>query len=199
MTEHREWTGGTVSFTQMKDGTPEDTKLVFANEVVHAEGTADRVLAELKKLKDTFSCYQVDRLEHSLQSATRAHRDGADVDMVVSALLHDIGDLLAPHNHAEYAATILKPFVREECWWVVNHHDTFQKFYYAHHIGGNKDERDKFRDNPYFDACAHFCEVYDQSSFDPAYDSENLEFFAPMVREIFARKAFDPNILKRHL
>lgn len=199
MTEHQDWTGGTVSFTQMKDGTPEDTKLVFANEVVHARGTADRILAELAKLRDTFSCYQVDRLEHSLQSATRAHRDGADVDMVVSALLHDIGDLLAPHNHAEYTATILKPFVREECWWVVNHHDSFQKYYYAHHIGGDREERQKFKSHPYFESCVYFCEHYDQASFDPDYDSADLEFFAPMVREVFSRKAFDPAVLDRRL
>lgn len=199
MAVHGEWLGGQVSFTQMKDGTPEDTKLVFANEEIHARGTADRLLAELAKLQDTFSCYQVDRLDHSLQSATRAYRDDAGIDMVVAALLHDIGDLLAPYNHAEFAGTIIKPFVSEESWWVVHHHDVFQKFYYAHHIGGDRDERNKFRNSPHFDACARFCEVYDQASFDPAYDSESLDFFAPMLREVFARKAYDPAVLKKKL
>ena len=115
-----------VKFTQMKDGDKEDYDFLVKQEIDHTKGTADRLLAALVDLDESLSGYQITRLGHSLQSATRAWRDGADVDWVVSALLHDIGDIYAPYNHDEYAATILKPFVREQCRWVVEKHGDFQ-------------------------------------------------------------------------
>ena len=134
-------------------------------------------------------------LGHSLQAATRAPGGaGADDDWVVSALLHDIGDIYAPYNHDEYAAAILRPFVREQCAWVVEKHADFQRLYYAHHLGGNKDAREKHRGHAYFDDCATFCELWDQNSFDPDYDTLPLEFFRPLVRGVFARKAYDPAV-----
>mgnify|MGYP006262167169 FL=1 len=134
--------------------------------------------------------YQVSRLEHSLQSATRAFRAGESEEMVVAALLHDIGDELAPMNHSEYAATILKPYVSEKTHWIVEKHGEFQAYYYAHHLGGNRNKRDKYKGHKYFDACVNFCEKYDQCSFDPNYESYPLEKFEPMVRNIFARKPY---------
>ncbi len=185
-----------VSFTQMKDGTREDYAFLTEKEVAFASGTADRLLKALVELDEGLSGYQVTRLGHSLQSATRAWRDGADIDWVVSALLHDIGDIFAPHNHDEYAATILKPFVREQCRWVVETHGDFQMIYYGHHVGANPDKRDRFKDHIYFDDCAEFCERWDQSSFDPDYPNLPIDFFAPMVREVFARNPYDPAILE---
>ena len=123
-------------------------------------------------------------------------RDGADIDWIVSALLHDIGDIYAPYNHDEYAATILRPFVREQCAWVVQTHGDFQMLYYGHHVGGDRHKRDRHRDSPYFDDCAEFCERWDQASFDPAYDTLPLGFFAPMVREVFARNAYDAAVIR---
>ena len=133
---------------------------------------------------------------HSLQSATRAWRDGADIDWVVSALLHDIGDIYAPYNHDEYAATILRPFVREQCAWCVQTHGDFQMIYYGHHVGGDPYKRDRFKDSPFFDDCAVFCERWDQASFDPEYDTLPLSFFAPMVEEVFARTPYDPDVIQ---
>ena len=131
-----------------------------------------------------------------VQSATRAYRDGADIDWIVSALLHDIGDIFAPYNHDEYAATILKPFVREQCTWVVEKHGDFQMIYYGDHVGGNPNKRDAYKDHPYFEDCVEFCERWDQSSFDPTYDSKPIEFFADMVREVFARTPYDPKVIR---
>ncbi|MGB0506399.1 MAG: HD domain-containing protein [Pikeienuella sp.] len=185
-----------VKFTQMKDGDKEDYEFLNEHEIEYTKGTADRLLTALVSLDESLSGYKVTRLGHSLQSATRAWHDGADVDWVVSALLHDIGDIYAPHNHDEYAATILKPFVREQCAWVVEKHGEFQMVYFGHHVGANPNKRDAHKGHQYFQDCAEFCERWDQSSFDPDYPTENIEFFADMTREVFARQAYDPAVMR---
>ena len=179
-----------VSFTEMKKGTKEDYLLLDKNEKDFAKKTADRILKFLSSLTETLEGYQVSRLEHSLQSATRALHAGESEEMIVAALLHDIGDELAPMNHSEYAASILKPYVSEKTHWIVEKHGEFQAYYYAHHLGGNRNKRDKYKGHKYFDACVNFCEKYDQCSFDTNYESYPLEKFEPMVRNIFARKPY---------
>ena len=179
-----------VSFTEMKKGTKEDYLLLDKNEKDFAKKTADRILKFLSSLTETLEGYQVSRLEHSLQSATRALHAGESEEMIVAALLHDIGDELAPMNHSEYAASILKPYVSDKTHWIVEKHGEFQAYYYAHHLGGNRNKRDKYKGHKYFDACVNFCEKYDQCSFDPNYESYPLEKFKPMVRNIFARKPY---------
>ena len=185
-----------VKFVRMKDGDLEDYEFLSRHEAEFMQGTAGRLLQAMQDLDESLSGYQVTRLGHSVQSATRAWRDGADIDWVVSALLHDIGDIYAPCNHDEYAATILRPYVREQCRWVVEKHGDFQMIYYGHHVGGNSDKRDRYRGHRYFDDCAEFCERWDQASFDPEYDSLPLSFFEPMVHEVFARTPHDPAFLE---
>ena len=180
----------TVSFTSMAAGTREDYELLERLEAQFASSTADRVLEQLLGLAGSLAGYKVDRLEHSLQSATRAYRDGAEEEMVVAALLHDIGDLLAPHNHSEMAAAVLRPYVSERTYWVVRQHGLFQSYYYAHHMGGDRNARDRYVDHPWYQDAVDFCHRWDQSSFDPEYDSLPLEFFEPMVRRVFAREPF---------
>ncbi len=188
----------TVSFTQMKDGTKEDYALLAEKEHAFIVMTADRILDELRRHGETtLEGYRITRLTHGLQSATRAMRDGADIDWIVGALLHDIGDGLAPQNHDRFSAEVIRPFVRWDVAWVVEHHGIFQMIYYAHHYGWDKNARDKFKDHPCFDSCAAFCERWDQASFDPTYDTKPLETFEPMVREVFARKAYDPNVMRK--
>ena len=187
----------TVSFTEMKHGTREDYELLAEHERTFHAMTADRVLAELERHgDDTLSGYKVTRLGHGLQAATRARNDGADVDWIVGALLHDIGDGLAPQNHDRFSAEVIRPFVREEVSWVVEHHGIFQMIYYAHHYGWDENARDTHRNNIYFKSCEDFCERWDQSSFDPGYPTESLESFEPAVREVFGRKAYDPDVLQ---
>ncbi|WP_298972377.1 HD domain-containing protein [uncultured Roseobacter sp.] len=185
-----------VSFTAMKDGTAEDYAFLTNHEIAYTKGTAGRLLKALVELDESLSGYQVTRLGHSLQSATRAFRDGADIDWVVSALLHDIGDIYAPYNHDEYAATILRPFVREQCSWCVQTHGDFQMIYYGHHVGADPHKRDRFAGHIYFDDCAAFCERWDQASFDPDYETLPLAHFAPMVEEVFARPPYDPDVIR---
>ena len=180
-----------VSFRQMKDGTSADYVLLDAYEKNYASGLADRVLEALEKLGHALQGYPVSRLTHSLQAATRARRDGADDELIVAALLHDIGDELAPYNHAELAAAILRPNVRAEVSWIVAQHGLFQSYYYAQHRGGDRYARNRFKDHPWFHACAHFCAAWDQSSFDPDYEHDSKESFEPLVRQIFSRPPVD--------
>ena len=186
-----------VDFTAMKDGTQEEYELLARLEKPYLALTADRVLDELKRAGEaTLEGYKITRLQHGLQSGTRALRDGADLDWVVGALLHDIGDGLAPQNHDKMSAEVIRPFVRWDVAWTVEHHGIFQMLYYGHHYGWDRNARDQFKDHPVFDNCAEFCERWDQSSFDPDYPTETLEIFEPMVREVFGRKAYNPEIIQ---
>ena len=179
-----------VKFKQMKDGDKEDYELLSKFEGKHVKGTTERIIKVLKNLDSSLGGYQITRLEHSLQSATRAYKANENEEMVVAALLHDIGDELAPMNHSEYAASILKPYVSERTHWIIEKHGEFQMFYYAHHLGGDKNRRDKYKDHKYYKDTINFCENYDQNSFDPNYKSFPLDFFKPMVIKIFSRKPY---------
>jgi predicted HD phosphohydrolase len=181
-----------VSFRRMEDGTREDYELLDRVEREYAQRLPEHVLAGLRKLDHTLAGYPVSRLEHSLQAATRARRDGADDDLVIAALVHDIGDELAPYNHQEIAAAILRPYVRPEVTWIVEHHGLFQNYYYVHHFGGDRNAREAFADHPWYRSCKDFCANWDQCSFDPDYPTEPLESFEPLVRRVFTRPAHDP-------
>ena len=152
MTEKR------AKFTKMMDGDAEDYSIIAASNAKDYNHLADKVLDHLRMLKNDYGGFQVDRLTHSLQTATRAYRDGRDDEYVVCALIHDIGDNLAPANHAEFAATILQPFVSEENYWIVKHHGIFQGYYFFEFLGLDKNMRDKYADQPYFESCREFCE-----------------------------------------
>ena len=172
----------------MKHGSKEDYELLSKFEKEFAEKLPDRILEALKNLGDSMDGYQVSRLEHSLQSATRAERDGADEEMIVATLLHDIGDNLAPFNHSQLVASVLRPYVSEKVYWIMLHHGLFQEYYYAHHIGRDRNARDQFKDHQYYQDAVDFCEKWDQKSFDPEYDSFSLDHFEPMVRKIFSKE-----------
>ena len=173
-----------ASFHQMKNGTREDWAIIGSHHAQLCEGLADRTLAHLRLLDGDYGGFAVDRLTHSLQTATLALRDDRGEDYVVAALLHDIGDTLAPNNHPEVGAAILKPYVSEELHWIVKHHGIFQGYYFWHHIGMDRDARDAYRDNPFYDSCAEFCELYDQAAFEPEGETIPLEEFEPMVRRV---------------
>ena len=179
-----------VSFKEMKKGTKEDYLLLDKHEKKFAQNTAERILNFMETLTDTLEGYKISRLEHSLQTATRALKDGASDEMIVAALLHDIGDELAPLNHSEYAAAVLKPYVSEKTHWIIEKHGEFQMYYYAHHLGGNKNQRDKYKGHKYYQNTVDFCENWDQKSFDPNFKSLTLKDFEPYVKKIFGRKPY---------
>ena len=179
-----------ASFTRMEDGTREDYEILEQYEKPFIAETADRVLETLKSLKGSLGGYQLSRYDHCLQSATLAYEDGQDEEMVVAALLHDIGDILAPQNHSEVAAAVLRPYVSEKTYWIIKHHGAFQFYYFGHHYDMDRNVREKFKDSPWYQDCIDFCYKYDQCAFDPKKENKPLSFFEPMVRRIFERKPF---------
>jgi len=176
-----------AGFHAMTEGTAEDWQAISAAAAPFNRAHADRLLESLRALSHDCGGFAVDRLEHSLQTATRAFRDGRDEEYVVCALMHDIGDLMGPSNHAEVGAVIMKPYVSEANHWMMDKHGIFQGYYFFHHLGLDRDLREQFRGHPHFEYCAQFCHLYDQSSFDPDYDSMPLEAFEPMLRRVVAR------------
>ena len=174
-----------VSFTRMADGSAEEHAFLTPLYEKCRNGVSDRLLELLKAMKGDKLGYQVDRYTHSLQSATRAESDGADEETVVCALLHDLGDVIAPDNHSEVIASILRPYISEKNHWVLKHHGLFQGYYYFHHIGGDRNARERYKDHPFYQDCVDFCEKWDQTSFDPDYPTLPLEYFEPMVRKVF--------------
>jgi len=176
-----------AQFTAMAHSTQDDWMKIVAATAEFNRGVADRVLAHLKSLAGDCGGFPVDRLEHSLQSASLAHRDGMDEEYVVCALIHDIGDILCSASHADLGATIMKPYVSDANYWMMAHHGIFQGYYFFHYLGLDRDMRDQFRGHPHFEHTARFCARHDQNAFDPAYDTMPLEAFVPMVQRVMAR------------
>jgi len=177
----------TVDFIRMEDGTREEYEFLDRLEHEYVAGLPDRLMESLRKLENSLSGYRINRLEHSLQGATRAQRAGESDEMIIAVLLHDIGDELAPYSHSEMAAAILRPFVSEKIYWIVKHHGVFQMYYYAHHCGGDRNAREIYKDSPWYQDAIDFCHNYDQNCFDPDYDSEPVEFFEPILRRVLAK------------
>ncbi len=175
----------TVNFTRMIDGTAEEYAFLDEIEAAELSKFPDRVLGWLRTMDD-HTGYKITRLEHCLQAATRAHRAGEDEETVVCALLHDVGDHLAPANHSEVAAAMLRPYISDKNYWIIKHHGVFQGIYYFHFYGEDPNARDRWIDHPYYQAAVDFCANYDQCSFDPDYNWESLDFFEPMVRRVLS-------------
>ena len=176
-----------ASFSAMTEGTAEDYTIIAEHNMAHARKLPDRILEHLSLLKGDTGGFAVDRLAHSLQTATRAYRDERDEEYIVCALLHDIGDTLASANHADMAATMLQPFISEKNYWIVKHHGIFQGYYFFDYVGLDKNLRDQFKGHKYWKDCAEFCDKYDQNSFDPNYENMTLEDFEPMVKSVFSQ------------
>lgn len=189
--------GSRGTFTTFEQSTAEDWGVIMQQMHVTQGMVADNVLALLRVLDSDHGGYPVTRLEHSLQTATRAARDGRDDEYVLCALVHDIGDALAPYHHPEIAASMLRGWVSEANHFMVEKHGIFQGYYFWHHLGMDRDARDKYRDSPWFDQAAEFCALYDQTSFDPDYRSEPLEHFEPLVQSFFGRTAQRPDPRRR--
>lgn len=176
-----------AQFKAMAEGTRDDWMKIAAASQGFNRDLPNRVIAHLKMLEGDCGGFAVDRLEHSLQSATLAYRDKMDEEYVVCALLHDMGDILASANHAELGATVLKPYVSEDHWWMLHHHGIFQGYYFFHYLGLDRNMRDQFRGHPAFEKTAMFCARHDQNAFDPNYDTMPLDAFVPMVQRVMAR------------
>lgn len=175
-----------AGFHAMTEGTQEDWNAIATEAIHNFVGLPDRLLAHLRMLDGDFGGFAVDRLTHSLQTAARAERAGRDDEYVLCALVHDVGDILGPANHADIGAAILKPFVSEQNHWIMEQHGIFQGYYFFHFLGADRNLRDQFEGHPWFDDCAEFCHEYDQAAFDPAYDTPPLEHYEPLIRSVLA-------------
>jgi predicted HD phosphohydrolase len=179
-------TDARAQFTAMSDGTQEDWNRIMTAQLAFYPGLVDRVTEHLRLLDGDYGGFKVDRLTHSLQTATRAYRADRDDEYIACALLHDIGDTLASFNHPDIAAAIVKPFVDESYHWMVQQHGIFQGYYFFHHLGLDRDLREQFAGHPHYELCAEFCAEYDQTSFDPSYATMPLEEFEPLLRQFFS-------------
>ncbi len=191
-----------VKFKRMDMGSPEEYEFLHEKEVQFTKELPDRLMIALKNLKNSLPGYEITRLDHSLQTATRAENDNADIELIVASLIHDLGDDLAPANHSQLASTIIRPYVREEVTWIIKMHGVFQLYYFGSEdydgksIGINKNLRDKFKNHKWYDSCDKFCRDWDQLSFDPDYPTKPLSYFEPMLREVFTRTPFDPKYVE---
>ena len=183
---------GKTTTTALADATREDIELICAYDRICLDGLPGRVIAHLELLRGEHGGMSVDRLDHCLQTATRAARAGESDEYVLCALLHDIGDTLASYNHAELAAAILRPFVNKDLAWIVEHHADFQTYYFFPHLGVDRDVRSEYASHELYDLTLTFCDVYDQVSFDPAYRSMPLDEFMPLVTDLMSRPATTP-------
>lgn len=180
-----------VNFRSLKEATQADIDLIYADSQAEKKELPGRLVEAVRSLAQYQGALPVSRMEHSLQSATRAFRDGRDEDYIVTCLLHDIGDALAPYSHGAMVAAVLRPFVSDRLCWIIEKHQEFQNYYTAHYFGGDRNVRDKYKDEPYYEDCKEFCELYDQSCFDPDYESLPLEFFAPMIERVCSQARKD--------
>ena len=187
-----------VKFKRMDMGSPEEYEFLHEKEVQFTKELPDRLMLALNNLKNSLPGYEITRLDHSLQTATRAENDNADIELIVASLIHDLGDDLAPANHSQLASTIIRPYVREEVTWIIKMHGVFQLHYFGPEdydgksIGIDKNLRDMFKDHKWYASCDKFCRDWDQLSFDPDYPTKPLSYFEPMLREVFTRVPFDP-------
>jgi predicted HD phosphohydrolase len=174
-----------ASFTNSSNSTKEDHMIISGQRAALEQSVPDRIIEQFEHLRNDYGGFPVDRLEHSVQSATRAERDGQDDEYVLCALIHDIGDPLAPDNHPDLAAAILKPFVSEANHWMVEHHGIFQGYYFWHHLGMDRNTRDRYADSPHYALTEEFCSEYDSPAFDPGYDSNPLGHYEALIRQFF--------------
>lgn len=179
-----------AQFTSFEGSTQDDWSLIAGHLPATQAMAAANIIEQMQMLERDHGGFPVSRLEHSLQTATRAEADGRDDEYVLCALLHDIGDTLAPYNHPSIAAGIVKPFVSEANTWMVEHHGIFQGYYFWHYLGMDRNTRDHYRDSPYYDYTEEFCAKYDQVAFDPAYVSASLAHFEPLIRQFFVPADF---------
>jgi predicted HD phosphohydrolase len=183
----------TETFTRMDESTAAQWAVIGAETMQHQDRVAERVLGMLRSLSEITDGFAVDQLTHSLQTATRAERAGADDEVVVASLCHDIGKAVSVPNHPGIAAAILRPYVRDEVYKTILVHQDFQGKHYYAHFGGDPDAREKHRDAltpEEFALAERFADDWDQVAFDPAYDTLPLEHFEPLVREVFAQARF---------
>jgi predicted HD phosphohydrolase len=177
----------TTTFTRMDQGSAEQWQRIGGATAARQSSTPDRVLGMLHSLSEITDGFAVDQLTHCLQTATRAERAGADDEVVIASLCHDIGKAVSVPNHPAIAAEILRPYVREDVYWMILTHQDFQGRHYYAYLGKDPEAREQYRGHPAYALGEKFADEWDQVSFDPDYDTLPLEHFEPRLRALFSK------------
>ena len=176
-----------ASFKSFTESTKEDWAIIIGEQRTFVSGLPDRILNHLRLLEGDYGGFPIDRFQHCLQTAERAADAGESDEYVVCALLHDIGDTLGSYNHADVAAAMLQPFISEANHWMIKHHAIFQGYNFFHHLGMDRNMRDKFKNSEHYEHTERFVAKYDNLAFDPSHPELSLKLFAPMVRQLMAQ------------
>ncbi len=176
-----------MTFTRMDESTLAEWQVIAKETSANQARVAEQILTMLRGLEEITDGFAVDQLVHSLQTATRAEESGADTEVVVASLCHDIGKIVSVNNHPGISAEIIRPYVRPEVAEMIAAHQDFQGRHYYGHFGGDPDAREKYLGQPWYGLAEQFADDWDQISFDPDYPTQSLEHFEPMVREVFGR------------
>ena len=185
--------GEHATFTRMDESTLDDWMIIGRETAANQTRVAETVLSLLASLANITDGFGTDQLTHCLQTAARAEAAGADDEVIVAALCHDVGKAISVPNHPAIAAAILQPYVRKDVYEMIRVHQDFQGQHYYHHFGGNPEARETHREEltgDEFTLAAQFADEWDQTSFDPDYPTPPLEHFAPRVRAVFAQAKF---------
>jgi len=177
----------TTSFTRMDAGTPEQWMIIKDEHTLLQQQVPTRIKKMLRELESIEGGFGVNQLVHSLQTATRAERAGASEELVLAALCHDIGKVISVPNHPAIAAEILKAYVSPETYWVILTHQDFQGRHYYKYLGMNPAARDQYKDHPSYALAERFTDEWDQTAFDPNYETLPLEHFEPIIDRFFAK------------
>ena len=174
-----------MPFTRMDQGKIEDW-MVIAQAVAQRRAAMPQVIRRmLGQLEEQVDGFAVNQLEHSLQTATRALRAGATEELIVAALCHDIGKVISIENHPAIAAEILKPYVSQETYEIVRTHQDFQGRHYYALLGKSPEAREQYTGQPWFEMARQFTDEWDQTAFNPDYDTLPLSYFEPMIDRVF--------------
>ncbi|MHB8319284.1 MAG: metal-dependent phosphohydrolase [Acidimicrobiales bacterium] len=175
------------SFTRMDRSTPEQWQVIVAETAKNQPRVPAQILSMLKSLSAITDGFPIDQLAHSLQTATRAERDGAGEEVIVASLCHDIGKVVSVFNHPRIASEVLRPYVSDDLRCVIQAHQDFQGRHYYSHLGMNPDARAQYSECSWCEIAEKFADDWDQVSFDPDYPNETLDHFEPLVQDIFSR------------
>ena len=173
-------------FTRMDESTAEQWAVIGRETLENQPRVAETILDMLRRLEGITDGFATDQLTHACQTATLAEKAGADKEVIVASLCHDIGKLISVFNHPGIAAEILKPYVRPDVYDMIRTHQDFQGRHYYQHFGKDTNARDQYRGESFFELTEQFADEWDQVAFDPNAETYPLEHFEPLVREVFA-------------
>jgi predicted HD phosphohydrolase len=184
--------GFRASFTRADQATDAEWRWIGMATIAQQPAVAETLLAMLTSTKGFNVGFKVDQLTHMTQAATRAKNANASDELVLCALCHDIGKVISIEGHPEIAAALLRPYVSDGVYQIVRTHQDFQGKWYYNYLGRPTNLRDQYVALPWYNQAVTFTDEWDQISFDPTFKTQPLDYFEPLVRQMFAKPTFRP-------